>query len=174
MGDLLSSSLVLWAVAALTVFWAVGAYNRLMRLRSAALQAFGALDTYLLGLVSLLRECDAQAAVADHDPSDGCGAPLGAMAAQFGASLVAARAQPLRPASLAALAAARDTLRVAWEQTAEHRTKPQRRQWNLRATQVSQASLAFNDAVQHYNAAIAQFPALMLSWLFGFKPARPL
>jgi LemA protein len=29
----------------------------------------------------------------------------------------------------------------------------------------------FNRAVDRYNAAIAQFPALLLAWLFGFTPA---
>lgn len=32
----------------------------------------------------------------------------------------------------------------------------------------------FNQAVGNYNAAIAQFPAVLLAWLFGFQPARGL
>ncbi|HEY1225951.1 MAG TPA: hypothetical protein VGF26_01390, partial [Ramlibacter sp.] len=30
----------------------------------------------------------------------------------------------------------------------------------------------FSRAVDHYNDAIAQFPAALLAWLFGFRPAR--
>jgi LemA protein len=32
----------------------------------------------------------------------------------------------------------------------------------------------FNSAVAEYNEAIAQFPAVILAWLFGFHPARGL
>jgi LemA protein len=30
----------------------------------------------------------------------------------------------------------------------------------------------FTRAVAHYNAAIGQFPAVLLAWLFGFEPGR--
>ena len=32
----------------------------------------------------------------------------------------------------------------------------------------------FNDAALQYNAAVAQFPANLLAWLFGFKKAQTL
>lgn len=32
----------------------------------------------------------------------------------------------------------------------------------------------FNQAVGRYNDAIAQFPAVLLAWLFGFQPGRGL
>ena len=32
----------------------------------------------------------------------------------------------------------------------------------------------FNLAVTRYNEAIAQFPAVILAWLFGFQPGRGL
>jgi hypothetical protein len=32
----------------------------------------------------------------------------------------------------------------------------------------------YNQAVTHYNAAIAQFPALLLARLFSFRSASPL
>jgi LemA protein len=36
------------------------------------------------------------------------------------------------------------------------------------------ATEQFNQAVTLYNQAIAQFPAVMLAWVFGFHPARGL
>jgi LemA protein len=36
------------------------------------------------------------------------------------------------------------------------------------------ATERFNQAVVQYNEAIAQFPAALLAWLFGFHPARGL
>jgi LemA protein len=32
----------------------------------------------------------------------------------------------------------------------------------------------FNQAVGHYNAAIAQFPALLVAWAVRLRPAAPL
>ena len=40
--------------------------------------------------------------------------------------------------------------------------------------QAHAATETFNNAVARYNEAIAQFPAVLLAWLFGFMPARPL
>jgi len=50
------SSPVLWGLSLLLLFWAVGAYQRLLRLRAAAHQAFGALDAYLVRQQALLAE----------------------------------------------------------------------------------------------------------------------
>ena len=44
-----------------------------------------------------------------------------------------------------------------------------------RAQLMVQAHVAidqFDQAVGRYNEAIAQFPAVLLAWLFGFKPGR--
>lgn len=86
---------VLWASAALLLCWLVGAYNRLVRLRAAVVRSFGPLDAALLRLQLLLAECErAHAPAADR---------LQAAAAQFGASLAQARAQPLHAGATTAL-----------------------------------------------------------------------
>lgn len=46
--------------------------------------------------------------------------------------------------------------------------------WNDHIQQNEQAIAVFNDAVVQYNEAIAQFPANLLAWAFGFKAARGL
>ncbi len=46
--------------------------------------------------------------------------------------------------------------------------------WQELVQQNEQAIGVFNDAVLHYNSAIAQFPASFLAWVFGFKAARGL
>jgi LemA protein len=38
--------------------------------------------------------------------------------------------------------------------------------------QTHAATDQFDLAVGRYNEAIAQFPAVLLAWLFGFKPGR--
>ena len=39
---------------------------------------------------------------------------------------------------------------------------------------IPEAVEQFNRAVADYNRAIAQFPAMLLAWVFDFKPGRPL
>ncbi len=65
------SSIIFWIVAALVLFWAVGAYNRLMRLRADSNTAFTALETELAKHVALVREClpPAETQPAPLDPS---------------------------------------------------------------------------------------------------------
>lgn len=189
--------LITWISLAVLLFWAVGAYNRLVRLRSAALQAFGALDAHLVRLIAMLGEYEATS-LPERDPSD-ARAALWAATTQFGASLAAARARPLDGQAAAALQTADQVLDTAWQavvrvgsaEPAERAAGPGAgpegpparpgealAAWNARRDQhMAHNALArqqFNDAVAQYNAAIAQFPASVLAWLFGFHKARPL
>src|SRR5215213_804594 len=97
------SSFVLWAAAALALFWAVGAYNRLMRLRADANTAFAALEAELLRQVALVRESLPQEASQPGGAEDegSFWAGLHGAAAQFAASLAAARRLPLEPDGIA-------------------------------------------------------------------------
>jgi LemA protein len=45
-------------------------------------------------------------------------------------------------------------------------------QWDHIALDAGNACVEFNRRVQDYNAAIEQFPARLLAWLFGFRPAH--
>ncbi len=179
-----------WILLALLLFWAVGAYNRLIRLRAAALQAFGALDAHLLRWIALLAEYEA-ARRAPEDPgalAGGAGdahAALEAAATQLGASLAVARARPLDDGAAAALAAAAQVLDTAWQALLREAAQAsqgvapsalapwihQREQLALRS---EQARRQFNEAVMQYNHGIAQFPASLLAWLFGMKKGRTL
>ncbi|MGV3571944.1 MAG: LemA family protein [Ramlibacter sp.] len=182
----MSSSLVFWIAAAVTVFWMVGAYNRLVRLRSDANSAFAALDTELGRQVALVHACipeDEAQPVTQFDGGSAFWAGLQGAAAQLAASLASARARPLDPERIAALGAAQEVLGMAWERAERddaHDLAGARLPENVsgeraqlvRMTQV--ATENFNDAVGRYNAAIVQFPAILLAWLFGFQPGRGL
>ena len=178
--------IVLWTLAAVLGFWAVGAYNRLMRLRAEAIAAFAGLETALTRQVELVRRQlpppeATQPASLQHEGSFWAG--LHGAAAQCAASLAAAHNRPLDPQGIAALAAARDVLGMAWEQAerddAHDLAGPRlpdtvvARRVQL-ALQTHSAVQLFNNAVTRYNAGIAQFPAVLLAWLFGFKPGRGL
>lgn len=104
-------------VFAIASFWALGAYNRLMRLRSAVAQAFGSFDAHMVRLVALLGEFSAAHAVQRASPLDGADHEMAALqgaTTQLSACLAVARARPLAVEGVAALAAARDVLNAAW------------------------------------------------------------
>jgi LemA protein len=180
------TSVVLWIGAAVLLFWTVGAYNRLMRLRADANAAFLRLDVELSQQVDLVRHQLPAADATQPAPLDGGGsfwAGLQGAAAQFAASLAAVRSRPLEPDGIAALSSAQQVLAMAWERAerddAHDLAGPRLPETvtTRRAQLASQAHAAtehFNQAVARYNAAIGQFPALLLAWLFGFRPGRAI
>ncbi|MDA8452532.1 LemA family protein [Acidovorax sp. NCPPB 3859] len=105
--------LTTWIFLAVLLFWAVGAYNRLVRLRSAAIQAFGGLDVHFVRITGMLGEYEAAQSPALPAQSE-VRTALWAATTQFGACLAVARARPLDGGAAAALAAAREVLRTAW------------------------------------------------------------
>src|SRR5438874_11375773 len=109
----MTSSVVLWVFAAVLLFWAVGAYNRLMRLRAEANSAFAAVEAQLVRHVELVRSHlpppDAtQPASLDNDGS--FWSALHAAATQFAATLASVRGKPFDPDGIAALGAAQGVL----------------------------------------------------------------
>ena len=180
----MTSSIFLWSIAALLLFWSVGAYNRLMRLRADAKSAFETLEAELSKQVALVRDqlpaSEPGQPVSPHDDATFWNALHGA-AAQFAASLSAAKNKPLDAEGIAALSAAQSVLAMAWERAERddaHDLAGARLPDTViaRRAQLSmQADAAINQfdlAVTRYNAAIAQFPAVLLALLFGFKPGR--
>ncbi|MDE2607127.1 MAG: LemA family protein [Burkholderiales bacterium] len=173
-------------MAAFTLFWAVGAYNRLVRLRSDANTAFAALEAELARQVKLVQECIPPEEEQPQSQFTGGSAFWGGLqgaAAQLAATLASARARPLDPERIAALAAAQEVLTMAWDRAerddAHDLAGPRlpatfggERQQLVRMTLA--ATEHFNQAVHRYNEAITQFPAALLAWLFGFHPARGL
>ncbi|MGH6625303.1 MAG: LemA family protein [Burkholderiaceae bacterium] len=183
-------SFVLWFILGILLFWSVGAYNRMVRLRSATLEAFATLDAQLMRLVDLLQSslpaAVAPSAVAQPGVVPGDVASLWdglqSAASQFTASLAAARAHPLDGDAMAALSAAQGVLAMAWQRL-QHEAhdlagaavpETLQVQWEQLALPARVAGEHFNLAVARYNEAIAQFPALLLARLFGFKVARPV
>lgn len=182
----MDSSLVTWIVAAIVVFWAVGAYNRLVRLRSEANGAFAALETELQRELALVRACippQEEQPASQFQGGSVFWSGLQGAAAQLAASLQSARVRPLEGERIAALGAAQEVLASAWERAlrddahdlAGSRLPPDvERQLQELVRMTQAATERFNQAVDRYNHAIDQFPALVLAWLFGFRAGRGL
>lgn len=176
------STLVSSIAGAVLLFWGVGAYNRLVRLRGEANAAFAELDGHLQRQVALVDQVvgEEPESIFEGAQSSFWGGLQGA-AAQLRASLAAARHRPLDPDRIAALGSAQKVLLMAWnraERDDAHDLAGARLPETLTGerAQITSNCIAaaerFGRAVDHYNAAIAQFPALLLARLFGFRPAR--
>lgn len=166
----MSFSLILWTGLAILPFWAVGAYNRLVRLRSQGLAAFAHLERELSELASLAA-CEQAGSQA-----------LLAAAEQLQASLKVSRLHPLDGPSTLVLKTALETLCLCWhrqyevsfDEAAANAREALERQWEPLLAQSERARCEFNLAVAQYNAAIGQFPALLIAWVFGLGAAASM
>ena len=176
-----------WIAAALLLFWGIGAYNRLVRLRAAVARAFAALDEQLVrqlvwiqgGLPEALRDGPHTTPGELNDEVTAAWGRLRAASEQFAVALAQARAQPLDVAAMAALVMSHEALRTAWAHALADAVPPDavpsadrlQARWMRLLHQSLPLRAAFNDAAQSYNQAIRQFPASLLAHLFGFQPA---
>ncbi|MDQ6640635.1 MAG: LemA family protein [Pseudomonadota bacterium] len=184
----MSNSLLLWGVAAVVLFWSVGAYNRLVRLRSDANEAFAVMAAGLAGQAELVHASLPASMIHTGLTQPGelldevteLWSGLRAAATQLTVSVAAMRPRPLQPDTAAALSQARDVLLSAWVRVAQEADdlagssipEALTQQWQQLTAQSRAASDNFNRAVERYNDGIAQFPAILLAALFGFKPGR--
>jgi LemA protein len=170
--------------AAVLVFWMVGAYNRLVRLRFAIGAAWAQIDTQLQrraqalpGLVAAL-----QAPLAAERPTL---ESVGAAQQQVLEAASVLRAAPVRAESatalLAALAQLDSTLTrllALLDQQPALRGEPVVAAGLRELHDVNQrlpfARQLFNDAVQPYNEAARQFPTRLLTRLYRFGTAGRL
>ena len=200
-------SWILWAAGALFLFWLVGANNRLVRLRAAALQAYTVLDAALVRQLDFVRaqlaaQDDAAATQADAVAAS-ASTSLRAAADQLATLLASTRARPLDPLHMAVLATALQAVLAAWQRRypdavisfdfdgtlsrpapllgpGEAPPAPQTPPasaplaWPEPSAAAEIARGQFNLAVERYNAAIAQFPSLLVAWVSRLRAAAPL
>ncbi len=183
-------NLFLWIAVAVLLFWSVGAYNRLVRLRSQVKVAFVELDAQWLRHIELARaslpdefqSSQLEKSGGQMDDASALWAGLSGATTQFAASLEAMRVRPLHAAQANALRTAQDVLLQAWQhlQTDAHdlagAAMPDTlsAEWQRLLQDTDRLQAQFNAAVAGYNAAISQFPAVLLAWLFGFRAAASL
>jgi LemA protein len=185
----MSDFFVFWTVLAVLLFWSFGAYNRLVRLRSQAIAAFPAIENQFRQYVTLVQTnfpgTPPLAGAAPTFPSAeliSAWAGLVGAAEQFEVSLRVARVRPLNASTMGALVLAQQTLFTSWLRLKNEPPDlagallPEnlQLQWERISQQADTVRLEFNQHVSAYNGAIEQFPARLLAWLFGFKPAQAI
>lgn len=171
-------------VAALLLFWGIGAYNRLMRLRNAIGEAFAQLDQHLAAraetcnqLLTRMRpllpneqatfdaldsaQTEAQAAAQSARARPHAGDPVGNLAVT----------SAVHAAALTRLMSLLDHQAELREQ-ADIDTLVD--ELKLIERQRAFARQVFNQAVAQYNEAAQQFPTRVLASLYGFAEARSL
>lgn len=175
---------LLIALAALLLFWALGAHNRLVGLRNAIITAGAQLDEPLQRRAAALRALLQALRTALADEAGALDA-LAAALAHTQAAADALRARALQPANASEFAAAETALAAAQARVLalleQHRELAgdadlavQRAALGDAAQRLGFARQLFNDAVHCHNLALRQFPARLLATLLGFGPAAPL
>jgi LemA protein len=181
----MTAMIAFWLALALLLFWALGAYNRLVRLRGQVKSSFEPVDQRLGQVLDLLTPgvvAEPQEEPVDKPIADSDG--LYAAATQLTQSLRMARKHPLDANAVAAFKTAFDTMHVAWQRhqaDGDGRSDPQsptplldQRSWDDHTQLAREAMETYNQTVLAYNGAIGQFPAILLAYLFGFRAAQCL
>ena len=170
-----SPEIVLSVVGAALLFWIVGAYNRLMRLRGAIVRQFVPVELQLKQRDKLLmQQLDALASVLPSAVPR-----LDALRAACRQCHAASSHARVRPGAAGAIA----SLRLAEEIVGEARARlpvqavagidltDLNAQLNATDTTLAFARRQFNDAVTEYNDAVRQFPTALIVGMFGFRAA---
>ena len=187
-------------IAALIFFWAVGAYNRLVRLRAACAQQFAVVDAQFVrlwawvqgSLPASVRDDEAATdkvatdkvatdmAVTDKAPTSLT--EVWAACEAFAESLAQARVNPLAVAPIQRVNIARVQLFKLLRQEKDFHTAdetawfsaPLQKKFERLKTQAWPMIVAYNQTAQTYNDAVSEWPARWLARQFRFEAAAKL
>ncbi|MDO9238311.1 MAG: LemA family protein [Aquabacterium sp.] len=179
-----TTQITLLAIGALLLFWAVGAYNRLVRLRNEIANAFAQIDTQLKrrhDLIPNLVEIARKYLEHERDTLE----RVTAARAQVMAATDLVKSKPNQPGPIQSLGMAEGLLatamgrfQVAVEAYPELKADQSMRELSEELThtenKVTFSRQLFNDASLDYNNAAHQFPGNLVANLFGFKTAAML
>jgi len=167
-----------WIAAAVLLFWTVGAYNRLVRLRNAIVGHFAPVSERFVERHALLQQQIEAVGTVLANAGERVEA-LQAACVQAESARAHAKAHPGAPGAI-------KSLRLADEIVAEARARlPVQTiggvdisELNTRLAEIDTALTfarrQFNDAVEQYNHAVRQVPTRMIAAVFGFRPAGTL
>jgi LemA protein len=170
-----TSAATLAGIGAVVLFWIVGAYNRMVRLRTELVARFAAVDERFRQRDALLRSqldllSTALTAAAPRLEA------LRAACRQADAAREHARVRPGAPGAITSLRAADDILadaraRLPVQAVAGADLPALNQQLAATDTALAFARAEFNAAVAAYNESVRQFPTLLVAKLFGFRTA---
>lgn len=177
-------TIVSLTLLAMLVFWAVGAYNRLVRLKNSMANAFGQIDVQLKRRYDLIPNLvEAAKKYLQHEQETLEAVIAARNQARSASDRVASR--PGQADAVIALAAAEQTLGGSLgrlfalaeaypDLKADKTIRELSEELTSTENKVGFARQAYNDAVLDYNNAQGQFPALLVARMFGFVPSAML
>ena len=166
------------------LFWAVGAYTRLVRLKNVIANAFGQIDVQLKRRYDLIPNLVVAAKKYLQHERETLEAVTMARNQALAASDVA-RSRPTHAPEVKGLALAEQALDGSLarlfavaeaypELKADATIRELSEELSSTENKVAFARQGYNDSVLDYNNAQAQFPALLIARLFGFAPSALL
>ena len=176
--------IVSWVVVGVLLFWGVGAYNRLVRLRNIIGNSFAQIDVQLKRRYDLIPNLvDVARKYCAHERET-----LEAVTAarnQAKSAADAARARPAAAGAVTSLAMAEQVLGGAMsklmalveaypELKADQNLRELAEELTSTENKIAFARQLFNDATLDYNTAAQQFPTNLMAALFGFREAAML
>ena len=170
---------IVLALLAVVFFWAVGAYNRLMRLKNQVANAFGQIDVQLKRRYDLIPNLVEVARKYLQHESETLEAVIAARQQAQTAERGAA-ANPLNAGALGALAGAEQLLGGALgrlfavvedypELKADQTLRDLQEELTHTENRVGFARQAYNDQVLEYNDVALHFPTIVVARLLGFQ-----
>jgi LemA protein len=179
-----TNSIALWVLLALSIFWVVGGYNRLMRLKNAIGETFGSIDFQFKDRHDLLLKlAEAAGEYLSHEPQT----LTELMQARSHSSTAhdSLRARPGQAGLVSALMLAEQRLNHALDHLwaigadnlvmlADPKIRELAQQLMTAQNKLAFGCQAFNASVQHFNTAQSQFPTLLIARLFGISAAAEL
>ena len=179
-----TTQIITLAVVALIVFWGVGAYNRLIKLRNEITNAFAQIDVQLKrrhDLIPNLVEVARKYLEHERETLE----RVTAARAQVVAATDLVRSQPNQAGPIKSLNLAEGVLTSAMgrfqavveaypELKADESLRDLSEELTHTENKVAFSRQLFNDATLDYNNAAQQFPANLVAGVFGFKEATML
>jgi len=176
--------IVVLGIVAVVVFWAVGAYNRLVGLRNKFKNAFAQIDVQLKRRYDLIPNLVETAKGYMKHERETLENVIKARNTAVTANAAAA-ADPGNPSAMQGLISAEGVLSGALsklfalsEAYPDLKANQNMMQLSEELTgtenKISFSRQAFNDAVMGYNTAAQQFPANLIAGMFSFAPAELL
>lgn len=176
--------LIFFALIAVAIFWAIGAYNRLVDLRNKFKNAFAQIDVQLKRRYDLIPNLVETAKAYMKHERETLEAVIRARNSAVAANAAAA-ADPGNAAAMQGLMAAEGALSGALgklfalaEAYPDLKANANMMQLSEELTgtenKIAFARQAFNDAVMAFNTAVEQFPSNIIANFFSFKPAELL
>ena len=179
-----TTQIITLAVVALLVFWAVGAYNRLVKLRNEISNAFAQIDVQLKrrhDLIPNLVEVARKYLEHERETLE----RVIAARAQVVAATDLVRGQPNQAGPIKSLNLAEGVLSSAMgrfqaiveaypELKADQSLRDLSEELTHTENKVAFSRQLFNDATLDYNNGAQQFPANIVAGFFGFKEAAML